>query len=236
MRKIFILISFGIFLAGYSGKAQIFTIAYDTVIINANGLNATYHDNITIPGTGSVTIKWQVDTALSDFPADWITNGGGGSTSLCDNAGCYPSSIITSGALETAYYTDTTPDFHMNICLLGATTIGTHHITVKFSTIGQTSYETFMVTNALSVPALTHTSDLIVYPNPVGSSINLLSANGMPIGRAAIYDCLGNLVMEQECSGNKAVMFTEGLVSGMYIINIFGVDGEVLTHHRFYKQ
>jgi hypothetical protein len=236
MKKIVKLIVVALTVGCLSAKAQLFTTAHDTMFINANSLSASYHDNITIPGTSAVSIKWQIDTANSDFPADWITNTGGGSTAFCDNSGCYPSSIITSGLQLTASYTDTTPDFHMNICLQGATTTGTHHINVHFQTLGESRYETYIVTNALGVSNLSSGNEISVFPNPAGSQVSVSFNAGLGISRLALYSTLGTLITEQSVSGNTAMLTTEGLAPGVYFVRLLSAAGEVVSARRFLKQ
>jgi Secretion system C-terminal sorting domain len=219
MKKIITFFAVALALVNSSAIAQVFTTAHDTIFINANSLSASYHDNITIPGTSAVSIKWQIDTANSDFPDDWITNTGGGSTAFCDNSGCYPSSIITSGIQLTASYTDTTPDFHMNICLLGATS----------------RYETYVVTNALGVSNINTNDDISIFPNPAGSQVNVSFNVGLGISRMALYSPLGALISDRAVSGNTVLVNTEGLAQGVYFVRLLSNTGEVIAARRFLK-
>ncbi len=223
-------------LGAQQSKAQVFTVAHDTVYLAPPLSLTTVTDEITVLGSSPVLIRWQVDTSLSDFPYDWMYNAAGG-TSFCDNAGCYSSSIDTDGTIESASYSASSTNFHMNIDLLGAANTTTpHHITVKFMVLGQTSYETFFVTPPTSINKTRKNEDVTLYPNPATNTVNVVYDASLEVKNVAIYNLIGKLVSIYKVNGNSASMGIENLNSGIYFLRLINNAGEVVQTKKFTKQ
>ncbi|MHC0444217.1 pectate lyase family protein [Flavobacterium sp. 3-218] len=67
----------------------------------------------------------------------------------------------------------------------------------------------------------TKTSDIILYPNPVSSTL-YLSDPEQKVQKVLIYNISGNLVIN---SGNSQSIDTSGLIPGTYLAKIYTVDG-----------
>ena len=67
----------------------------------------------------------------------------------------------------------------------------------------------------------TKTSDIILYPNPVSSTL-YLSDPEQKVQKVLIYNISGNLVVN---SGNSQSIDTSGLIPGTYLAKIYTVDG-----------
>ena len=241
MKRLFTLL-LGVLLIGGTEKAysQAFTVAQDTVWFTQPTVLTTIHDNITVTGSSPVTIKWQIDTANSDFPYDWLYNASGG-TSFCDASMCYSQSIDTSGATITSSYSTTANDFHMNIDLASATTTaGSYHITVKFSTFGvvppTTATEVFISNPPSMVPTVKNADEVLVYPNPATTSVNVVYDAGLDIKNVAIYNIIGKMMSIFKVSGNSANLNTENLSSGIYFIRMMNSHGDVVQTRKFTRQ
>ena len=69
-------------------------------------------------------------------------------------------------------------------------------------------------------------SSLKLYPNPTA---NVLNVEGEGLSSVEIYNTMGQRVLTQEVNGNKALINTESLNSGVYFIRIYANDGSMLN-------
>jgi serine protease AprX len=77
--------------------------------------------------------------------------------------------------------------------------------------------------NGLSVDAFSK-NDFVVYPNPTSDSISVTLPNESNIKTIAIYNVLGQLVLEKNLIGQSPTISLKSLVSGMYFYKIYS-DG-----------
>ena len=236
MKKLFTIAAiFGASAFATVAKAQTFGVAYDTVSFLAPLVSTTEHDNISVTGMFGVNLKWTV--MRGDFPTDWMYNTGGGSTAFCDNSGCYPISVDTSGTVQSATYTSSSSDFHMLISLVGATSTGTHYITVKFMSSNDTLYETYIVTYYPTyVPQVKQFSDIDLYPNPATSSVNVVFDESLDVKTVAVYNIIGKMMSMYRVNGNSANINLENVNSGIYFLRLMNAQGDVVSTRKFTKQ
>ncbi len=125
-------------------NAQGFVVEHDTVYINYSGVSDSL--NQIIPDSTDIKLQWKV--MACDFPGDWQNN----QTIFCDNGSCWPLRDLwpSSLALTSLSYTALVyGPFRYHIDLTGATTYGTHYITLMFFNIASptyTAYQTYIVT------------------------------------------------------------------------------------------
>lgn len=79
--------------------------------------------------------------------------------------------------------------------------------------------------DALHTQTFTHTT-FAVYPNPAGSTVNVAIPSGF--AHLALYNSIGQKVLEQNISGENAVIALDGLGSGVYF---YRVDGNGLSQN-----
>lgn len=220
-----------------NADAQIFSVAHDTVCFTAPLGDSSVFDSIYTTGS-PISVKWNVEPFRSDFPSDWISNTSGGSTAFCDNSYCYGSGIDISGTVETTTYAAPGGPFHMQINLTGATTrTGTYYMTVKFNSGSENAYETFIVTYPnTSVPMVQNADEILLYPNPATTSVNVVYDQSLEIKNVAIYNIIGKLMSIYKVSGNSANLNTENLNAGIYFIRLMNAQGEVVAVRKFTKQ
>ncbi len=65
-----------------------------------------------------------------------------------------------------------------------------------------------------------------LYPNPTA---NVLNVEGEGLSSVEIYNTMGQRVMTQQVNGNKALINTESLNSGVYFIRVYANDGSMLN-------
>ena len=233
MKKIFtFFFTVGILFNANLVSAQSFSVAHDSVIIVAPLVSTTVHDNITYSGFGAIPICWYV--CNTDFPGDWIY-GATSSTVFCDDSSCYPYVDDTNKHVQCTHYPNGTNDFHMLINLAGAST-GTHAIKVKFMSNVDTLYETFVVSNSLTVPTVRSSDEVILYPNPATSTVNVVFDANIDVKNVAIYNIIGKMMSIYKVNGNSASLNIDNFNSGIYIIRLMNSQGDVVLTRKFTKQ
>ena len=76
--------------------------------------------------------------------------------------------------------------------------------------------------------------DVSLYPNPVQEQLTVESS--VSVHRALVYDIFGRVVLEQNFSANKKLIFnTQPLKTGVYLITLINVSGET-RQQTFVKQ
>ncbi len=242
MRKAFILLlilwSFGSQLA----QAQSFSVEGDTMTYMYNvaaGGAQNVRDSIKLPESSSpVTLKWYV--CATNFPADWIANCG-----ICDNTLCFPmSGLWPSGSAATKttspYTISGTHDFHLQLNLGSVTTTGTYYVKVRLNNSaipGDTATQTYIVSRS---PASVSTinavaNDIMLYPNPAHTDINIQFGSGSGIAALSVYNIIGKAVAAYKVAGTSANINLEALQSGVYFVRMSNAQGELVATRKFVK-
>ena len=73
-----------------------------------------------------------------------------------------------------------------------------------------------------------------IEPNPAKSIVNIHSDSF--ISHVEFYSPTGQLVMRKEVNGNFAECDVESLVSGVYIVRIFGEESSLPSVYRIVKE
>ena len=68
-----------------------------------------------------------------------------------------------------------------------------------------------------------NTSNINLYPNPTKDSFTV---EGVNLERVMVYNALGQMVYNQECQGNSAVINLGNVETGIYMVKIFTANGE----------
>lgn len=238
MRRIFILIAYLLPIMIAPAGAQTIIPAHDTVWATATFAVVIMPDRIST-STGSTTVKWKVIDC--NFPADWQPGLG-----ICDNNLCYTNTSSTlwpNEGVHTSYpYTTTSGDFHAQIDLTSATTLGCYFAKVKLynQTVisDSNSTETFVLCNvASSVPNVAgNETNVKLYPNPASDEINVVYDANADVRNIAVYNIIGKLMMVYKVSGNSANLNLENVPAGIYFVRLVNSNGQVVTTRKFTKQ
>jgi hypothetical protein len=253
MKKIALLIS-GLSLAfalnsnaqsAVTGTTPTFHVG-DTVYATVTGA-ATVHDDITNTYSDSVRVQWHV--IYSDLPADWYPTGSlTTSVGMCDNNLCYGfSSLYPSMAtrLSGKYAMAPGGDFHMLLNLTGATTMGTHYVTLRLVSVNKNTYvpidsttTTYAITKApVSVPVVSNGSEeIIIYPNPAREELNVVFDANSDVKTIAIYNIIGKVVSVFKVNGNSANLSLDNMPGGIYVVRLVNGEGAVVGTRKFTKQ
>jgi hypothetical protein len=247
MRKIYVLLCGILFMANsVYVKAQSFTVQHDTVRYNYAGINGqSVFDLISNTTSADIKLSWKV--IATDFPADWL-----GATGICDNNLCYnmspglwPSmSTMTSDWYHPAI---TTGDFH----LLPALTVpsatppfdaanGTHYVTVRLqnSTLStDTAIIVFIISKGtLGVPSVSKADDIMLYPNPANSEVNVVYDASHDVKNIAVYNIIGKMESVYKVNGTSANLNLEHISSGIYFVKLYDSAGRTVGTRKFTKQ
>ena len=238
MKKIFTLFT-GLLLLSATAKlsAQSFTIQHDTATLNSPTGLVTVVDGVT-PGASNVTITWKV--IETNFPSDWQAG-----TGICDNNQCYSSGLLwPSGTTKTSfsYAAGVLGDFHMQIDLDGATTLGCYYYKVRLSNQvvpTDTAIETYIVckNSITAVPTVKSTDDILLYPNPATNELNIVYDASADIKSIAVYNIIGKtMTVYKVTANNSANLNLENLPSGIYFARLINSQGNVVVTRKFTKQ
>jgi Secretion system C-terminal sorting domain len=234
MKKLFTFIT-GILLLYSTGNlsAQSFTVAHDTVRISDPSGLTLVPDDIT-PTSGSVSLRWQV--VACNFPADWNNWG------VCDNNLCYSSSNLwPSMAYKFSSAYTGTGDFHLQINLDAATTLGCYYVKVRINNTGittDTATEVYVVckTHPTATPVITSVNDVTLYPNPATDEVNVVFDANADVKNIAIYNIIGKMMSVYKVNGNSANMSLENMPGGIYFVRLVNSAGNIVATKKFTKQ
>jgi Secretion system C-terminal sorting domain len=232
-----VLIGLFFLLTGWSVGAQTFSIASDTIWYTPTLASTVIYNRITNITNSPISLKWSV--VGTDFPADWFASAGGSSTSFCDNTVCYYNSIFNTGSTQVTgtYAAGATGDFHMVLNLSGATTGGTHFMTIRLVNANDTAFETFIVTYPTAVvPTVKNADEVILYPNPAINEVNIVYDANADVKTVAIYNLIGKMMQIYKVSGNSANLNIESMPSGIYFVRLMNAHGDVVLTRKFNKE
>ena len=90
-----------------------------------------------------------------------------------------------------------------------------------------------MVATAAGIDDNSENTNVIVYPNPASSQINIDAEN---IGSIEIYNAVGQMVYSNDTETSNLVIDAKSFENGLYIINLTNVDGTVSSQKIVIKK
>lgn len=236
MRKIFTLLFVCSLLTGVKSYAQSFAMQHDTVTVTAGSTIQNIVDGVNNLLTTDITVSWKVIS--TNFPADWITP-----TGICDNKLCYTaSSLWPSGTVNNSNpYATGLGDFHMQIDLSGAATMGCYYMKVRLNNQAvptDTAIVTFIVCKVpAAVPNVKPSEEISLYPNPASSELNVIYDASADIKNIAVYNIIGKLMTVYKVTGNNSANLNlENIPSGIYFVRLINAHGAIAATRKFTKQ
>lgn len=236
MKKVFTLLSLICVMFGAkSTNAQSISSQHDTVWLNSLTTFDAINDinNLT---SGNVTCQWRV--THTNFPADWIATLG-----ICDNASCYSSADIWPTNMKTSLpYAPGLGDFHVQGDLTSVATPGPYYLRVHIRNkdiTTDTSIQIYIITKA--APAGTNNitklnNEVMLYPNPATSSVNIVFDAAADVKNIAIYNIIGKQMNVYRPTANSANLNVENLPDGIYFVRLLNSHGDVVSTRKFTKQ
>ena len=73
-------------------------------------------------------------------------------------------------------------------------------------------------------------TNIVAYPNPASSYVNVSVVNGTKLGTINIYNIIGSLVKVVEIEGNEQEINISDLPAGSYIISVEDEKEPVIKH------
>ena len=224
-------------------KAQSFSMS-DSVFATVDATGNVL-DTVKVPsGSAGVTLKWRV--VASTFPADWLTATAFG---ICDNVECRNNTGSTyiwnaatnSGTTFTsAVYSAGYGDFHLSLDLTGVS-CGMHSVTINLSDPSTlTSQNVTFVINKdcpASVPTISNTDNILLYPNPAVNELNVVYDASADIKNIAVYNIIGKVMsVYKVTANNSANLNIANIPSGIYFVRLINSGGETVVTKKFTKQ
>lgn len=249
MKKLFTLITAGGLFVAASSYGQDFEI-YDKPVTEtttgvtpyepgADGGHFFVEMNAYVKNLSSDTLvyKWRnLSTDTTQNPIDWVLVG------VCDNNGCYAEygswyygDTITSGPEGPGNVMDMFA--HVYAPTTSADGTGTYKI--EISTENQTDTAVFILTKGPVSIDLVRVTDKRVnlYPNPAQDDITLYVDRGLKARSVEIYNIIGKQFGAFALSSASEVtqVPVANLSSGIYMMRVLDVQGQVITTRKFTK-
>ena len=185
----------------------------------------------------------------TSFPADWLADTVLG---ICDAAACKQNTSGqlwngTSGSTFNVAYPanathDSIGDFHLALNLTHTTSTGSYWITVRLrdGALGGTSRNITFVINkaAAAIPYVSNTeNDIVLYPNPASSEINVIYNPTADVKNITIYNIIGHVMAVYKVTdNNSANLNLDNVPSGVYFIRLFNSHGDLVVTRKFTKK
>ncbi len=211
------LAALGVLCLGTVLNAQTFICSPSNTVIEPAPLNTYSNFNIDMVNqtTDTMTLAW--DLLVNTLDANW-------DYSLCDYTACY-TVLPTSGVMSPNYSSNSFLKLTLN--------------PLNTRAAGELKFWVYDVNNPssgdtvlFSVSSLTvglfenHGSELLVYPNPASSFLNL----GKQVSAVEIFDLAGQMVLSTSATSANDRVEVHTLNSGVYMVNLQLQDGS--THIR----
>lgn len=78
--------------------------------------------------------------------------------------------------------------------------------------------------------------NIVIYPNPARSEVNIVFDRSADIKSIAIYNLIGKAVTVYKVNGNSAKLDVESIPSGIYFLRMLDGLGHVITTRKFVHQ
>ena len=97
---------------------------------------------------------------------------------------------------------------------------------------------TFVVNRLpVSVPVVsTSESDVVMYPNPATSELNIVYNANLDVKNIAVYNIIGKVMTIYRVTGSSANLNLENIPSGIYFVRLLNAHGETVVTKKFSKQ
>ena len=236
MKKILpLIVALSTFLTPLLLRAQTFTVN-DTVyftIATAGNVPDTINNHTSAP----LALKWRVSS--TNFPPEWLTASALG---ICDDNVCRyntttPPPILWDPTADTgALYLSA---LSLN---LASGRSGTYYLTVGIFDpvpLGTSKTMTFIVTKpaGAGVPFVApNTNDVILYPNPANSELNVVYDEASDVKNIAVYNIIGKVMAVYKVTGNSANLNLDNIPAGIYFVRLYNSTGNIVVTRKFTKQ
>lgn len=213
----------GVFMAG-GVSAQSFEFAHDTVMMTVSTGVQELHNDLHNISTGAIAPSWQV--VDYNLPASW-TNAVG----ICDNQNCYSNMLGKPGPLKNFanVAAGTTGVFDLQVNATSALTSGGPYwvkLEVKDGTT--TEYPVFIFYKwATNVATVNKEEDIVLYPNPATSELNVLLNNNTDVTTAVLVNTLGQSVAVYPLAGKESKLALDKLAPGAYFVKLLDAQNNV---------
>ncbi len=233
------------FAGAYSGRAQVFTVPYDTVKATYSGTGImTLHDNITNTTANNITVEWKVTACTFPNPA-WITDT---AFAICDVESCYGNigGALTNGNLHTPVYGanathDSVGDFHLQLDLgwpSAANYNGVYYTVVNLKSGSYSKNIVFQIGKYAQSVGTTgkKDDDVVLYPNPAKNNLYLAYTGNAVIKTITIHNLIGKLVCSFNTTGNNVQLDIADMPAGVYYLRLNNAEGQLVATRRFTHQ
>ncbi len=208
-------------------NAQSFHMHTDTARAAVSGVAEIHNDIMNMSGS-PITVSWKV--LSHTLPPSWVAV-----TGICDNFQCYQSTVFdgTSTKVTQPIASGATATFDIQMDASSLAPGGPYYAVVELKEGSTTVPAVFELTKfTTGVATVSKTSDVVVYPNPARSELNILF-DGNAVKTIAVYNLIGKAVKVYKVSGNSAKLDIDNLPSGIHFVNLYDGQGRVVATRKF---
>jgi hypothetical protein len=214
---------------------QTFSTQYpDTASAASNSAsNIEVYNIITNTSSSDINIRWKV--LGSNISSGWNLEG------FCDNKTCYTTLAGVENEVSNPYVAGMQGDCHAIFGAANAPVNSSAWIRVSATDTANSSSTktlTFIAYKfATNVVGVTKSDDeVVLYPNPARSHVNLIFSASLGVKNIAIYNMIGKMVDVYRVNGNSAKLELNEVPAGIYFVRLMNAQGQIVATRKFTHQ
>lgn len=197
------------------------------------GPEVSVYNTITNNTSSGIFIKWRVQSTAG-------VGNGWKFTGFCDNNMCYTDPATGDVQVSFAYLPGVPGDFHA--VFEGDNAVNNSSAWVQILATDTAANYAKMLTfiaqkgtnNVVNVSK--SDEDVVLYPNPARSHVNLVFNSALGVKNVAIYNMIGKLVSVYKVTGNSARIELDDVPSGIYFVRLVNAQGRIVATRKFTHQ
>lgn len=239
MKKFTLIVAFLGLVMG--AKAQSFTMDKDTSKLPwiFPGYEIEPHVSFTNTTSSPITFMWKMTNLYKDDK--WLFNG------ACDNVLCYTEDVsgltdgkntFTTSAVAAGDKLDFKMLFNGNEAANATKAMGTIEIWTGSEASKKATFVAYKSTTGIKTTLLKGNDDIVIFPNPASSYIDVMYSPASDVKTIAIYNLIGKAVNVYKVTDKNSARceFSADMPSGIYIVRVADSKGNVITTRKITHQ
>ncbi|HTN17058.1 MAG TPA: T9SS type A sorting domain-containing protein [Chitinophagaceae bacterium] len=239
MKKFTLIVAFLGLVMG--AKAQSFSSDKDTSKLGwiYPGYDIEPHVSFTNTTSGPISFNWRMTNLLKDDK--WVFSG------ACDNVYCYTEEVaglvdgkttFTSNPVNAGEKLDFKMIFNGNDATSGTKALGTIEIWTGGEAAKKATFLATKGTTGIKTVLLKGNDDIVIFPNPASSYIDVIYSPASDVKTIAIYNLIGKAVNVYKVTDKSSARceFSADMPSGIYIVRMADSKGNVIATRKITHQ
>ncbi|MBL7713280.1 MAG: T9SS type A sorting domain-containing protein [Chitinophagaceae bacterium] len=239
MKKFTLIVAFLGLVMG--AEAQSFNADKDTSKLGwiYPGYEIEPHISFTNTTSGSISLNWKLTNLYKDDK--WLFNG------ACDNVLCYTEDVpglidgkgtFTANPIAAGEKLDFKMIFNGNDAVTGTKALGTIEMWVTGETPKKATFLATKGTTGIKTVVLKGNDDIVIFPNPASSYIDVIYNPASDVKTIAIYNLIGKAVNVYKVTDKSSARceFSADMPSGIYIVRVADSKGNIIATRKITHQ